>query len=56
MIADSMERIGLYEGIIPYAKELEAEYDEVLCYGIAFFKKRCLVKRQCKEKNKSMEK
>lgn len=39
-----------------YAKELEAEYDEVLCYGIAFFKKRCLVKRQCKEKNKSMEK
>lgn len=38
-----------------YAKELEAEYDEVLCYGIAFFKKRCLVKRQCKEKNKSME-
>ena len=38
-----------------YAKELEEEYDEVLCYGIAFFKKRCLVKRQCKEKNKSME-
>ena len=38
-----------------YAKELEAEYDEVLCYGIAFFKKRCLVKGQCKEKNKSME-
>ena len=38
-----------------YAKELEAEYDEVLCYGIAFFKKRCLVKGQCKEKNKNME-
>ena len=26
MITDSMERIGLYEGIIPYAKELEARY------------------------------
>ena len=38
-----------------YAKELEAEYDKVLCYGIAFFKKRCLVKGQCKEKNKNME-
>ena len=26
-----------------YAEELEDEYDSVLCYGIAFFKKRCLV-------------
>ena len=40
-----------------YAKELEEEYDEVRCYGIAFFKKRCLVKRQHKDKkmNKSTE-
>lgn len=27
-----------------YAKEYEDDYDEVLCYGISFFKKRCLVK------------
>lgn len=27
-----------------YAKEFENDYDEVLCYGISFFKKRCLVK------------
>lgn len=28
-----------------YASELEATYDTVLCYGISFYKKRCLVKR-----------
>ena len=27
-----------------YAKEFEEDYDSVLCYGIAFYKKRCLVK------------
>ncbi|WP_288775030.1 AAA family ATPase [uncultured Eubacterium sp.] len=27
-----------------YAKEFEDDYDEVFCYGISFFKKRCLVK------------
>ena len=27
-----------------YAKEFEDTYDEVLCYGIAFYRKRCLVK------------
>ena len=27
-----------------YAKEYEDDYDEILCYGISFFKKRCLVK------------
>ena len=27
-----------------YAKEFEENGDEVFCYGIAFFKKRCLVK------------
>ena len=26
-----------------YAKEFEEDYDSVLCYGIAFYKKRCLV-------------
>lgn len=26
-----------------YAKEFEDSYDKILCYGIAFFKKRCLV-------------
>ena len=29
-----------------YAKEFEDAYEEVLCYGIAFYKKRCLVKRK----------
>ena len=28
-----------------YAKDYEEEYDEILCYGISFFKKRCLVKK-----------
>ena len=27
-----------------YAKEFEDDYDEILCYGISFFKKRCIVK------------
>ena len=27
-----------------YAKEFEEDYDSVLCYGIAFYKKRCLVR------------
>lgn len=29
-----------------YAENLRDEYDEILCYGIAFYKKRCLVKRE----------
>ena len=29
-----------------YAKEYEDDYDEIFCYGISFFKKRCLVKRK----------
>ena len=29
-----------------YAREFEDAYDEVLCYGIAFYKKRCLVKKK----------
>ena len=29
-----------------YAKDFEDAYDQVLCYGIAFFKKRCMVKRK----------
>ena len=28
-----------------YAEDHRDEYDEILCYGIAFYKKRCLVKR-----------
>ena len=27
-----------------YAKDFEDDYDQVLCYGISFFKKRCLVR------------
>lgn len=29
-----------------YAKEYADDYDEILCYGIAFFKKRCVVKKK----------
>ena len=29
-----------------YAKEYEDDYDQILCYGISFFKKRCLVKKK----------
>ena len=28
-----------------YAKEYEDDYDDIMCYGISFFKKRCLVKK-----------
>lgn len=29
-----------------YAEEYRDDYDQILCYGIAFFKKRCLVKKK----------
>ena len=29
-----------------YAQEYEDDYDEILCYGISFFKKRCMVKKK----------
>ena len=29
-----------------YAQEYEDDYDQILCYGISFFKKRCLVKKK----------
>lgn len=29
-----------------YAKEFEDDYDDILCYGISFFKKRCMVKKK----------
>lgn len=29
-----------------YAKEFEEDYDQVFCYGISFFKKRCLLQRR----------
>ena len=29
-----------------YAKDFADDYDQVLCYGISFFKKRCLVRRR----------
>jgi len=28
-----------------YAKEYEDDYDQILCYGISLFKKRCMVKK-----------
>lgn len=28
-----------------YSKEFEDSFDEVLCFGIAFYKKRCIVKK-----------
>ena len=29
-----------------YAKEYEDDYDQILCYRISFFKKRCMVKKK----------
>ena len=29
-----------------YAKGYEDDYDQILCYGISFFKKRCMVKKK----------
>lgn len=29
-----------------YAKEYEDDYDQILCYGISFFRKRCMVKKK----------
>lgn len=29
-----------------YAKEYEDDYDDIMCYGISFFKKRCLAKKK----------
>lgn len=29
-----------------YAQEYEDDYDQILCYGISFFKKCCLVKKK----------
>ena len=31
-----------------YAKDFADDYDDILCYGIAFYKKRCLVKKNHK--------
>ena len=41
-------RAGLHRGIDDrmYAKEFEDNYDQVLCYGISFFRKRCYVKKK----------
>ena len=40
-----MIKIAIVEDEAMYAKQLEEDYDEVLCYGISFFKKRCMVKK-----------
>lgn len=29
-----------------YTSEYEEEYDKIQCYGICFFKKRCLIKKK----------
>ena len=29
-----------------YTKEYEEDYDHILCYGISFFRKRCMVKKK----------
>lgn len=32
-----------------YGEEFQDDFSEVICYGISFYKKRCLVRRKCKE-------
>ena len=40
-----------------YAEDFQDDYDDILCYGIAFFKKRCLVKiKEHKSKGLELEK
>lgn len=29
-----------------YIADFQDDYDEIICYGIAFFKKRCLVQKK----------
>ena len=31
---------------VKYAKTLEDRYDQVSCFGIAFYKKRCLIQKK----------
>lgn len=42
LISDCESVLAQIDGRM-YAKEFEDDYDEVLCYGVSFFKKRCLV-------------
>ena len=37
-------RFGKTLAMSMLAKEFEGNYDEIFCYGISFFKKRCMVK------------
>lgn len=37
-----------------YAKEYEDDYDQILCYGISFFKKRCMVKKKLANENNNI--
>ena len=30
-----------------YADEFADDYNEIICYGISFYKKKCLVKVEC---------
>lgn len=45
MAADCEKAVGQIDTRM-YADEFEDTYDEIFCYGISFFKKRCLVKRR----------
>ena len=45
MESKSVEAVGQIENRM-YAKDFEDDYDQILCYGIAFFRKRGLVKRK----------
>ena len=38
--------LGHLENDRMYADEFADNYDEVFCYGISFYKKRCMVKRK----------
>ena len=45
MESKSVEAVGQIENRM-YAKDFEDDYDQILCYGIALFRKRGLVKRK----------
>ena len=37
-----------------YAKEYEDDYDQILCYSISFFKKRCMVEKKLANENNNI--
>lgn len=44
-LGEACERAVLQIDDKRYAEELEEDYSEIICYGVSFYKKRCLIQR-----------